>query len=225
VMHAARKPPGLRAIVRAIVGAMTGLILGASLSVAVPAQTSSNVDQTEGRIATAMAGFHRFRSSHSIEDLRATSHALFSAIDQRAVRTGDVVGHRRSVVTAYAQVLQQIDTLFDPTIDWNQIPTACVTPPREPDGRQLPACSDPKDISDSATRAQYIAAVAAKSAEIQHRNAQAIVYLLADETTSRLEIILGKFHTRTPSDTAALDDILRRAGLSEARRTKIHSMF
>jgi len=202
-----------------------GIALLGSLMPAGSAKTSNNGDDTENRIAAAMAGFHRFQSSRSIEDLRATSHALFSAVDQRAVRRGDVRGHRRSVVGAYAQVLQQIDAISDPAFDPAQLPSTCVTPPREPSGRQLPACADPKEIPDSATRAQYVAAINANSAKIQLRNAEARVYLLGDETTNLLELVLSKFRTRAPSDSAALDDILRRAGLSDARRSKIHSMF
>jgi hypothetical protein len=204
---------------------MTGVLLSASLMVAASAQTPNNDDQTESRIAAAMAGLHRFQSSHSNDDLRATAHALFSAIDQRALRLGDVPRHRRSVVAAYAQLLAQIDGLSDPTFDRSELPMLCATPPREPNGRQLPACADPKDISDSATRAQYVAAIDANSVKIQRRNAQAALHLLGDETTSLLEIVLRRFHIRVPSDTAALDDILRRAGLSEARRSMIHSMF
>ena len=70
---------------RVIFGAMMVVVLGVSLTVPAPAQTSKDIDQTDSRIAAAMAGFHRFQSSHSIEDLRATSYALHSAIDQRAL--------------------------------------------------------------------------------------------------------------------------------------------
>jgi hypothetical protein len=203
---------------------MTGMVLSASM-LAASAQTPNNNDQTESRITAAMAGVHRFQSSHSIDDLRATSNALISAIDQRAIRTGDVRAHRRSVVAAYAQVLQQLEAISDPSVDPSERPMLCITPPREPSGRQLPSCADPKDISDPATRAQYIAALNANSMKTQRLNAQARIENLAGDTTSLLEIALGRFHTRTPPDTAALDDILRRAGLSEARRSKIHSMF
>lgn len=211
--------------VRTFAAATAGIVVAITLVATAAAQAPSSADQTESRIEAAMAGFHRFQSSHSIEDLRATSYALHAAIDQRAVRTGDVIGHRRSVVAAYAQVLQQIDALADPTVNRSELLTLCVTPPREPNGRQLPACADPNAIPDPATRAQYLAAINAKSAEIKHRNAQAQLSILDDDTTSLLEIVLRRFHTRALPDGPALDDILRRAGLSEARRTKIHAMF
>ncbi|HEY0381949.1 MAG TPA: hypothetical protein VGC72_07095 [Candidatus Elarobacter sp.] len=204
---------------------MIGLVFSISLLLAAAAPTTNSGDQTESRIVAAMAGFHRFPSSRSIEDLRATSRALFSAIDQRAIRRGDVLRHRRTVVAAYAQVLQRIDALSDPAFDPSELPSACVAPPREPDGRQLPACADPKDIQDVATRAQYVAAINANSAKIQRRNTQARIYLLGDETANLLELVLSRFRSRAPSDSVALDEILRRAGLSEARRSKIHSMF
>jgi hypothetical protein len=204
--------------------ALTGAIATGSFAFTASARPQ-NSDQTESRIAAAMAGYQRFQSTHSIEDLRATSHALYSAIDQRALITGDVVGHRRSVLAAYARVLQQIDAISDPAFNPSELPSLCVTPPREPSGRQLPACADPKDISDPATRAQYAAAVNANAAKLERRNAQARVYLVGDETMSLLEIVLRRFHSRASADTTALDDILRRAGLSEARRSRIHSMF
>lgn len=210
---------------RPICGALAVFLFCGSLTCTVFAQAANGGDQTDARIAAALAGFHRFRTSRSVTDLRASSRALFSAIDQRALRTGDVGEHRRSVVAAYAQVLRQIDGLADPAFDPNELPSPCVIPPREPSGRRLPACADPNDIVDSATRARYVAAIDANSAKIERRNTQAAVSLAADETTSLLEIVLQRFRNRAPADTAALDDILRSAGLSDARRAKIHAMF
>lgn len=208
-------------------GVLAGILVSASLTFPASAQTGNGNggDQTEMRIAAALAGIQRFQSSHSVEDLRSTAHALYSAIDQRALRTGDVVGHRRSVVAGYAQVLAQIDALVDPTVDLTTLPSRCVTPPREPSGRQLPACADPKDITDAATRAQYVAALDANATKLQRRNAQARVQLAIDETTGLLEIVLHRFHNRAPSDAPALDEILRRYGLTDAQRSKIHAMY
>jgi hypothetical protein len=196
-------------------------VFWASLTFAGSARGAVTTDQTEARITTALTGLQRFRSSHSIDDLKATSYALFSAVDLREIQAKDLVTRRRSVVTAYAQVLRQIESLSDPAFNPNELPTLCVSPPREPDGRQLPACADPKEISDPATRAAYVTALDANSANIRRRNAQARLYVLADETTSVLELVLRRFHSRAQPDATALDDILRRAGVSDIRRAKI----
>jgi hypothetical protein len=182
-------------------------------------------DQTESRIATAMAGYNRFQGSHSPEDLRKTAFDLITVVDQRALRTGDVVGHRRSIVAAYAKVLKLVDSLRDPDFVPNQPPSTCVTPPREPSGRQAPPCADPKDVLDAGARAQYLAAIDQRSAEIRYYNAQTQLIGIANDTVSLLGIVLHRFHTRAPDDSAALDDVLRKSGLDAGRRDQIHAMF
>ncbi len=208
-----------------ILGALTTFLLWISLTPAGLAQGSGLPDKTEARIAAAMTGLQRFQSSRSIEDLRATSHALFSAVNLHDIRAEDLVTRRRSITIAFAQVLHQMESLSDPAFDPNDLPWLCVTPPREPNGRQLPACADPKVIADPAIRAEYAAAIDANSAKIARGNAQAKLYLLEDETTGLLAIVLSRFRPRAPSDAAALDGILRRAHISDARRAKIDASF
>jgi hypothetical protein len=215
---------GQKAAFRLVGSIVIGIGLSTSVPVGATAQTA-NADQTEAKIQDAMAGYNRFQSSHAVQDLRQAAFALSYAIDQRATRTGDVIGHRRSVVAAFAKVLREFDALVDPTFDPSNPPSLCVTPPREPDGRQAPACAAPGAVLDPAARAQYQAAIDANLVKIQHYNDQAKIANASNDTLSLLEIVLHRFHARAPSDSAALDQILMRSGLSEARRTKIHQMF
>jgi hypothetical protein len=215
-------------VFRILRGLTVGISLWASLSLVASAQATNNPDKTEARIATAMTGLQRFQSSHSLDDLRATSHALFSAVDRTAIKTGDFPARRRSVVTAFAQVLSQIEALSDPTFDPNDVknfPQVCLTPDREPDGRQLPSCADPNDISDSATRARYVAAIKANELKIKRIGEQHTLRNLDHGTMQELQIVLRGFHSNAPSDGVALDNILRQAGISDARRAKINAMF
>lgn len=201
--------------------------LAAAAAIATPAvaQSTVNGDQTESRIALAMAGYERFQTSHSAEDLRKTAFELIKTIDQRALRTGDVIGHRRSIVSAYAKVLKAVDGLSDPSFIPDHPPSICVMPPREPDGHQAPACADPKTVRDPGARAQYIAAIEQRSAEIRSYNAQMQIVGIANEVLGTLEIVLHRFHARAPDDSAALDEILRKSGITDARRAQIHAMY
>jgi hypothetical protein len=188
-------------------------------------QTPGTGDQTDGKIANAMAGYYRFQSSHSVEDLRNAAINLVSAIDQRALRTGDVTAHRRSAVAAFAKVLVVLEAIADPGFDPSQRPSTCVTPPREPSGRQALRCAAPEDVMDPGTRAQYQAAIDANSVKIQRFSEQMRIYNATSDTLGMLELVLHRFHRRSPDDSAALDDILQKAGLSKDRRTKIHGMY
>ena len=210
--------------IKQILGAAAMLIVMSAAPVVVTGQTSSD-DQTSTRIATALGWFDRFQTSRSPEDLRKTAFELVKVADQRALRTGDVIGHRRSIVAAYAKVLQAADSLGDPSFDPDQRPSSCVTPPREPNGRQAPACAAPSDVLDPTARAQYEAAIDANSAKIRYFNAQMQIVSVTNETMSLLGIVLHRFHTRAADDAAALDDILRKSGISASRREQIHAMY
>lgn len=152
---------------------------------------SSGGDETSRRIAAAMAaGEAQFQASHAVEDLRKTAIALSETVDQRALRTGDVTAHRRSLVAAFADVLRQVDALADPAFDSSVLPSHQMTPE-----------------------------------QTQRYNAQIQIVAAAKDTLSLLGISLHRFHRRAPDDAAALDEILRRSGISDARRAQIHAMY
>jgi hypothetical protein len=199
---------------RIVCGSMSAIVFLAALALSGSAETTNRPDESEARIASAMAHFQRFQSSHSIDDLKATSRGLFSAADPRTIKPADIIARRRSIVAGFAKVLHQIDLLTDPTFDPNDPKNAaetCVTPPREPSGRQLFSCADPKDIPDPATRAEYIAAINANSLKIQRGNKYLSARYLDDEVMQELQIVLRGFHSKTPPDGVALDNILRQA--------------
>jgi len=152
---------------------------------------SSVGDDTDRRIAAVIAaGSTHFQASHAVEDLRKTAIALSETVDQRALRTGDVTGHRRSLVAAFANLLRQIDALADPAFDSSVLPSHQMTPE-----------------------------------QTQRYNAQIQIVAAAKDTLSLLEISLHRFHRRAPDDSAALDEILRKSGISDARRAQIHAMY
>lgn len=209
----------------AVRGGLVVACLVNSMGSIASAQTPSTGDPTDARIASAMAGYYRFQSSRSVDDLRNTAINLVSVIDQRALRTGDVTGHRRSVVAAFAKVLSGLEAISDPGFDPSQRPSACVTPPREPSGRQALHCAAPEDVLDPAARAQYQAAIDENSMKIIHFSEQMRISHATADTMGMLELVLHRFHRRAPDDSAALDDILQKAGLSKDRRAKIHAMY
>lgn len=158
---------------------------------ATAAPQSSGLDDTDRRIAAVVtAGSARFQASHAVEELRKTAIALSETVDQRALRTGDVTAHRRSLVAAFANVLRQIDALADPAFDPSVLPSHQMTPE-----------------------------------QTRRYNAQIQIVAAAKDTLSLLEISLHRFHRRAPDDSAALDEILRKSGISDARRAQIQTMY
>jgi hypothetical protein len=192
---------------------------------AVASAAAPKKDQTKARIATALQGLQRYYSSHSLEDLHGAVDALTSAVDMNAIKHRNRLVRRRTVVQAWAQVLREVELSYDPTFDPNDRPATCLVPPREASGRQLPSCADPSDIQDPAARAVYVAALQANDHKIQQANHYQELRNIDDDAMLSLRLNLAGFHTVTPADSAALDGILRRAGLSESRRTKIDAMF
>jgi len=215
-------------IFRVARGSIVAVICWAALPLLALAQSASTSDQTEAHIANAMLGLQRFQSSHSLDDLRATSRGLLSSFIVPRIKPGDLIARRRSLITGFGEVLHQVDLLSDPTFDPNSpenTPQICLTPPQEPSGRQLASCADPNDISDPATRAQYIAAIDKNNLKIQRRNQYTSLRALDDEVMSEVQITLRLFHAKTTGDTPALDNILRHAGISDVRRAKIDAMI
>jgi hypothetical protein len=222
--HPHRSAVYLSRVVSALVAIMVCYV-----SVGDPGLAQTNrPDQSEARIAAAMAHFERFRSSNSLADLRSASEGLSSAADPRTIKPSEIVARRRSIVSGFAQVLRQIELQTDPSFDATKPdsrPPGCLIPPEEPSGRTLPACADPNAISDPATRAKYVAAIKANNVKVERFNKSISLYNLDNETMLNMETVLHVFHARTPSDGPAIDNILRQTGLSEARRLKIDAMI
>ena len=211
---------------RAICAAMATVACMMSITVTSSAQTTIPADRGLARLAAANVLLNRYRSSHSLEDLRTASSTLLSANDFSMNRPEDLVARRRAVTSGYATILRELESLTDPTFDPSDpksLPLMCVTPPREPSGRQLGSCVDPNDIQDPATRAAYLVAIDENAARTRRLNTQQRVHTLALETTDRLARVLRRYRSRVPDDGAAIDAILRQAGVSDARRATIEA--
>ncbi len=127
-----------------------------------PTISATPIDESDARIADALQSLQRFSLQRSLTDLQEAIGILTSAIDIRAISRGDLVAKRRQVVGAWGRIFKAIEDSTDPTFDLsnrNNIPDQCVTPPREANGRQLPSCADPADVTDPVARAKYIAAI------------------------------------------------------------------
>lgn len=208
---------------------VTVLFLAVAMVWGTAASAALTDDQTDARIASALQGLQRFHSSHSLDDLKASVGALTSAVDMPTIKPENYVARRRAVVRAWAQVLGAIERSYDPTFDPNNpnnTPEECLGPPREASGMQLPSCADPNDVQDPVARAAYIAALAANDLKIKRMTFYRNLHNIDDGAMLSLRMNLDSFRrVMTPSDSAALDRILRQAGLSDARRTEIDAMF
>lgn len=212
---------------RAIWAGMAAAVCVMSGAIASSAQTPAAADRGLPRLVAANALLDRYRSTHSLDDLQAAESKLFSATDFSTMRHSDLVARRRAVTSGYARVLHELEMLVDPTFDPNDpknYPLLCVTPAREPSGRQLGSCADPNDVQDPATRAAYVAAVEQNAARTRRINTQRRAHTLAAETTDDLAHVLRRYRPLAPDDSPALDTILRQAGVSDARRATIEAM-
>jgi hypothetical protein len=192
------------------------------------AQVSVAADTIDTRIAATHKALQRFATSHLRSDLKSAFYALISAGMIRVVASDDLVTNRRKLVAAYATVLYEIDGQYDPTFDpddpKNQV-HFCVSPPQEPSGRRSPCGADPNDIPDPSTRAAYLAAIQAENAKIQRHNNYVDVNNLDQSVMGHLQYLLQAYRTEAPPDSNTLNQIVRGAGLSDARRAKINAMF
>jgi len=192
------------------------------------AQGAAITDMTDARVAASQKVLQRFATSHLRSDLTSAAEVLFSASSIRAVATENLVTNRRKLVAAYANVLHEIEGQYDSTYDPadpKNLTHLCVSPPQEPSGRRLPCGADPNDISDPSTRATYLAAIQAENAKIQRRINYHDVFVLDEEAMGHLKVLLQTYRAKAAPDAGALDQIVRGAGVSDARRAKIDAMF
>lgn len=181
-------------------------------------------DRSVPRIAAANALLDRYRSTHSLDDLSAAEATLFSANDFSTIRPADLNARRRAVAAGYAKIFRELELLIDPAFDpadRKNYPLFCLTPPREPNGRQAPSCADPNDVQDPGTRAAYVAALDENAARTRRIVMQRRVQILAAQMTDSFVRVLRQYRSRTSDDGVALDSILRENGMSAARRVKI----
>ncbi len=150
------------------------------------------------------------------------------SVDVQLLTPNNFIATRRSFVQGWANVLAVIEKAYEPgydPLDPKNRPQGCIIPPREPDGRSLPPCTDPKNIQDTKAREQYVAAIQADKLKTKREYRYNRITRLDERAMSMLRLELGVFRDIAPegvsADYAAIDSILQRAGLSSARRSKI----
>ena len=196
------------------------ILLGFTSNATVPNATSTRIDLSSQALA-------RFASSHSMSDLRSAVDALDGTIDIGNLTPENFISTRRAIVGAYARVLKAIEQSYDPTFNPSNpadLPEVCV---KAPEG--LPSCTDPMDVKNAQARAAYVAAIQANALKANRAARYQQLYNLDQGAMVGLSMSLDLLRKVAPTnigpDFAALDGILRQAGLSDARRAKIDAMF
>jgi len=188
------------------------------------ATASTRTDLASPSLAASQQKLEAFYVSHSLDDLRGAISPLEQAVDMAAIDPRDYVALRRKILSGWARVFETIEASYDSS-GYPKMQLSCPAPGREPSGRQLYACVDPKYIQDTAVRAAYVAALDVYKAKVRHANFQAGLHDLDDDAMLVLQAQLHSFREVAPSDFSSLDSILQRAGLSTARRQAIDAMI
>ncbi|MGA7747667.1 MAG: hypothetical protein WCA52_11740, partial [Candidatus Aquilonibacter sp.] len=94
------------------------LVLGLILSHNSAASASTNPEPGT-QVTTAMRELQSFNSTHSLSTLGTAIDTLGRAADLHAIAPEDFVTSRRSLMQAWARILQTIEQSYDPTYDPN----------------------------------------------------------------------------------------------------------
>lgn len=215
-------------------GVIAMLILVCIAFIDVPARAAtcdSHVIDT--RVASALGILQRFESSrrvndvNSLGDLQSAIDTMQSAPDVHALTSENFLAQRRTIVQGWGQILKVIEQSYDPAFNpdnVNDIPTTCVIPPGG-----FPCTVNPSVIQDPKARAVYVSALQDNALKLKRANYYGRLHVLDMGAMTILEVTLRVFGKWAPNgvgpDFAALDDILRRTTLSDARRKTIDAMF
>src|SRR5579884_620102 len=168
------------------------------------------------------AGLRQYNRTRSPSILRSTIYSMQGALDVGELTPSNFVAVRRQLVQSWAQIIavteHSYDRSFNPA-DPANIPQTCLMPP--PDGnRRLPSCADPKDIHDPHARALYETELA-KNNEVTlrwntYQQMSQIDRLAMTSLRMQLDVMRKVQPQGAPPDFAALDNIVRSAGISDA---------
>lgn len=181
------------------------------------------------RISTSSQALEHFKSSRDIKDLQAAVSALDGTVDIETITPENFTTTRRSIVTAWANVFTVIDQAYD--VHYNphdpaNVPALCVAPPHVAGAAN---CMSPADIKDPAARASYVAAIKENNAKIIRWNHFAQLSQIDAQAMSSLGMTLRLMNSIAPegvgADFTALDRIIRAAGVTQSRETKIDQMI
>jgi hypothetical protein len=222
IFHVAR--PIQRIVTVALVCAFT-LAVGTAPSYGVR-------DASTKRATEALQELQRFKSSHSFKDLEAAIATMQSAFEGYTFASEDFYALRRALVWNWAQILKVVQDSYDPTFNpanRNDVPSIHLIPPMEANGTQLSSGVDPRDIQDPKARAIYVAELGENAAKRKRLDAYLSLENVDDEAKASLEVSLDLLRTMAPEgatpDAAALDSILRKAGLKDATRRELYPFF
>ncbi len=107
---------------------------------------------TSAHVNSSAQALKRYRASHSLVDLETATVAMDGSVDVESLTPDKFIATRRTFVQGYANVLAAIEQAYEPgydPLDPKNRPEGCVTPPRQPDGRLFPPCTNPKEIHDT----------------------------------------------------------------------------
>jgi hypothetical protein len=183
---------------------------------------------TSTHVTSSAQALQRYETSHSLDDLETAEDAMDGSVDVQSLTPDNFIATRRAFVQGWANVLALIEKAYEPgydPLDPKNRPQGCIIPPREPDGRSFPPCTDPKEISDTKARAQYVAAIQADKLKTERERRYRDITFLDQRAMASLRVELDVFRDVAPAgagaDYAAIDSILKRAGLSSAHRSTI----
>lgn len=224
------KPPSVRRLINSHFTEIICLTFAVTMACGAVSKTATvnATNRTQSRVAVAVQGLQRYRSSHSLSDLKSTLYSLQAAIDVSSLTPDNFIESRRSLVNGWAQLLRAIETSYDSTFDPTQH-FSCPEPDRQPDGTQPMPCADPSVIQNPQERSAYAARLKEFHLKLNQAAHYQEVHNLDEGAMVTLSMGLDLLRKIAPSgagaDFAALDGILRQAGVSSERRSKIDAMI
>jgi len=204
-------------MVKTTVRALTIAIVVIAEASRVVAQAPPTLDDANAHLAAASRAMQQFDASRAPADLRPAIDELTAASNTQVFRrlsAGAFVTQRRTLVAAWAEVLKRIQQSYDPAYDPHSRANWLVW--------GLPV---PEYVHDPQERAAVVAAIKANDEKAKRAGAWHDVMVVDVLAQAILRVVLSQLHKVAPDgagdDFAALDAILRRAGLSDATRENI----
>jgi hypothetical protein len=203
---------------------VTALLILAATSLFGSVASGQAADPTQARVTASMQELKNFQSTHAFSSLRDATTGLYTSVDMSSIARANYVARRRAIVQAWAQIFRTIEQSYDPKFDPsdpNDLPESCVTPP---DGF---ACGvAPQVIKNPQVRSEYAADVRANELKSKRAIYYQQLHNIDEGAMVSMRMNLESFATAgAPSDFAALDKILRAAGLSNKRMIRLDAML
>lgn len=197
-------------------------------SMCMGASAALPTNKTDTRVDASLQLLQRYKTSHSLDDLRATLYSLQSDVDLDAMTPDNFIDARRALVRGWAKLLKQVELAYDPTFDPSR-KFSCPLPESLPNAIGARPCSDPSIIQDAQARAEYSKKLNDMRTQLKRAGDYQQLLNFDQLAMADLALTLNLLRKVAPeaagSDFPALDSVLQSAGLSEARRTKIDAML